>query len=604
MSHSQQHSLDSLIQTSLPTIRRTGQNPLLSLSIARRLILGFMLPALIAALASGIIGVQSAQLLDNESSFYQGLFKDYASLVNGDSYLQLMNTKLHGMLTTAATPSGSTTLKTDQASLQSLAMRYDSTLRDYARTGLIDEHPDQVALFSQGGQGDQIAQQRSLALSAARTWSVYHDAQDSISNALLAGDLHQAQSLSQAQGDPTLTDALSALHTLIQFDGTLVASVRTITNNEQNNLLLITGLAALTVFCTIALVGWIITNTLVPRLSALRKVVQSVEKGDVRSRVSVGGKDEISDVAYSVNGMLDTIVGLLEETRQQRDALVNASERLFSDMRVANGGDLRGSTMLSDDPITMLANAFQFTIGRFQRFVLRVQTAVEQLEVISRQEIKHTDTFEHATHSLLREPTPALATRLQTQANSSLQTPATPLPETLSQYAAGESEPASFIAQLHHVSEQLLPTTWQTIEQHVQVEQRLLKQAFQLCQQATTNIPLGGETKPVLSLHELRNLKHLLQQTGTEIHTMHQQAAQSFQGLGTAMKQLATSEQSSENASPSSIPPIRLQGLVQINERFAQDIRDLAQRLTSVTQEIRVGLAPYRLDVIEKNNRR
>ena len=97
--------------------------------------------------------------------------------------------------------------------------------------------------------------------------------------------------------------------------------------------------------------------------------------------------------------MLDTIVGLLEVTRRQRDALTNAAERLFTDVRVAGAGDLRINAAVGGDPVGMLANAFNFTIGRFRRFVLRTQASVEQLDVLARQQFERAEAFLGATRN-------------------------------------------------------------------------------------------------------------------------------------------------------------------------------------------------------------
>ncbi len=83
---------------SLPPI----SNPLINIPIAQRLVLGFLIPALIAALAAGIIGIQSTQLLNQESGFYQDLFQSYSSLTTGNDFLQLMNFKLNATLSDAA----------------------------------------------------------------------------------------------------------------------------------------------------------------------------------------------------------------------------------------------------------------------------------------------------------------------------------------------------------------------------------------------------------------------------------------------------------------------------------------------------------------------
>src|SRR5436309_716239 len=131
-------------------------------------------------------------------------------------------------------------------------------------------------------------------------------------------------------------------------------------------LLLHTKLIAAVIACLcIGLVGWFISNTIVKPLHQLRLVTQAIGAGQLDSRVMVSGRDEIADVSASVNGMLDTIVGLLQETRGQRDALTNAANHLFSYMQGVSAGELRAGATLSNDPISLLADAFNFTISRF-----------------------------------------------------------------------------------------------------------------------------------------------------------------------------------------------------------------------------------------------
>jgi methyl-accepting chemotaxis protein len=91
--------------------------------------------------------------------------------------------------------------------------------------------------------------------------------------------------------------------------------------------------------------------------------------------------------------MLETITGLIEETRGQREVLTNAAQHLFSHMRIVSARDLSVTASMVDDPIGMLANAFNFTVSRFQRFVLRMQASAKQLDVIARQELERSEIF-------------------------------------------------------------------------------------------------------------------------------------------------------------------------------------------------------------------
>src|SRR5579883_1879081 len=98
------------------------RNIFLDLRIAGRLTLGFLVAALVAALAAGIVGIQRAQSLSRQTDFYHTLLQLNTSLTSGRSFLELMNSKLHQTLDDASSPHPSQeTLNADLAALKNLA---------------------------------------------------------------------------------------------------------------------------------------------------------------------------------------------------------------------------------------------------------------------------------------------------------------------------------------------------------------------------------------------------------------------------------------------------------------------------------------------------
>jgi methyl-accepting chemotaxis protein len=379
---------------------------LFDLPISSRLTLGFILAALLATLVTGAIGFQRAQSLGKQSTFYKDLLTANTNLNTGANYLQLMNSEMHVALTdaSAAHPSQET-LSTDKKALVGLAARYDQMLTHYIGHNLVNHNSDQVALLNEAGEGTLAQQQVTLAGSAQRAWQVYKSAQSDLLKDVTTinpGSLADAQHLEQSQGEPTNADAISSLHDLIQLNNSVANSVGEAATVEEQNQFVFTIISSIITFIGIVIIGSLISNTLVRRLKELRRVTQLVEQGRLEKRVTVVGRDEIADVSASVNGMLDAIVGLIGETRNQRDALTNAAEHLFSDMRVVSAGDLRINASVSNDPIGMLANAFNFTVGRFRRFVLRTQGDAEQIDLLARREITRAESHLQAVNKILQ----------------------------------------------------------------------------------------------------------------------------------------------------------------------------------------------------------
>ena len=400
--------------TPMPRIRPTRRrrnNLLLDLPIAGRLMLGFLTAAVVAALISGGIGVVRSQSLVRQSDFYQSLLATNTSLTTGADFLQLLNIEMQQVVNNAVGPNPSQeTMTTEQNAIHGLTIRYDTLINQYVASSLLDKHPDQVNLLTEGNHASQVNQQLPLVGSTLRTWQVYQAAQGQILHSIQTGNVLAAQNFLRVQGEPTNADAQSALRALILFDQRLASSVRDAATVEEQNQVLSTNIGALITFILIAIIGWLISNTVVRRLRQLRQITQSVEQGQLNARVPVIGHDEIADVAASFNIMLETMVGLLEETRQQYAVLTNAADHLFSDMRVVSTGDLRVQATVSNDSIGVLANTFNFTVGRFRRFVLRMQGAVEQLDMISRQEFEYAENF---IQTLPKESSPDLTRQSQ-----------------------------------------------------------------------------------------------------------------------------------------------------------------------------------------------
>lgn len=545
-----------------------GYHLLLGWPIARRLVLGFLTAAVIAATVSSITGIERTNTLQNQAQFYRGLVDSNSQLTKGDGYLQLMNTSLNQALADAA-QNGISLENQNQTirNVQGLANSYDTILTSYAQHNLIDENPNQQALINEAGSSNLIIKQRTLASSALRTWQTYRDAQNGIINDLENNDLQTAQQFNASLATPTHKDALDALRTLIQSEGELADSVLSIEGIEERNQVIITLLGALIAFVAVGIVGWFISGTIVPRLQDLRNVVQLVEDGRFDARVFVLGRDEIAQVGASVNTMLNTIVGLLEEARHQRDALTSAADSLFSDMRVVGTGDLRVNAAVSSDPVGMLANAFNLTVGRFRRLVLRINTSIQQIDVMFRQEIKHA------------ENSVAVARRV-------LSSHELEIPESRGHY----SLPQQTLAHLQQVRNLMQKAANQATEAAMHSALAQIEHAYHLTQQLEAR-----------SIPEVPKIQQVLLKAGQEVHILHANVANALSLVTTIEDELATSVQESsldkrQNLLLSGSPGVSKQELARLYLEFAQEIIAATAKLRSIIQEMQVSLTTFQVE--------
>ncbi len=584
----------------VPTHRSYRRNLLLDVPIAGRLALGFILAALIAGVAAGVIGFQRSQSLTRQSDFYQTLLQTNTSLTTGANFLQLMNIEANKTLQDASVNAPSQeTLTQDQGALQGLLVRYDSTLADYTAHQLLNQHTDRVALLAEANHANQVDQQRTLVGSVLRTWKVHRVTQLRILQDISTGKLVEAQYLARYQGEPTNADAQSALRALIQFDGRLAVSIRDAANVEQQNQFIATGIAVLLACLFIGLVGWLISNTLIQRLQLLRRVSRLVEKGQLDSRVTVIGRDEIADVSLSINSMLDTIVGLLSETRRHRDALTNAAQHLFSYMQVVSASEFRANTTTNDDPISMLTDAFNFTVGRFRRFSLRTQTSAEQLEVLSRQEMEQAEMFTQVlrTYTTGLPDTEALSKapsrRLQMSATAARNTREDAVQEHVNQAHERLMEVGRNVIKTHTMT--ILGLTNQTTFALARLRQQIAPTLSLLTNQAK---------QPTRQLQELQSVEGLLQQLSIEIRIMQ---SETIRSLSEADKMLVQSLSLLKTPNKESLQPMvvattnDVQELKRSSLQFVQEITNQAKLISAIAQEIRANNTAFKVAAGEKS---
>ena len=280
-------------------------NPLIRVPIAQRIILVFLIPILIATIASGMIGSQSAQLLGQESGFYQNLFQGYLSLSTGNSDLELMNYKLNMMMGNSSGGSnmvmgnGGTNPSMANSTIgviQGLESHYDVLLSDYAKKDLLIYKPEQVQLFDSAGHLGQASQQRLLTDNAQLTWQMYQRVQDQILQYIQNNQYQDAALLNYSKGVSTFDDTLNAIGQLIQFDGRLITYVQDATNIQERDELITTAIAIALIIISIGIIGALTYVTLVNRLHQLKKVARAVQMGQTDIRAIVDGRDEITAV--------------------------------------------------------------------------------------------------------------------------------------------------------------------------------------------------------------------------------------------------------------------------------------------------------------------
>lgn len=386
--HLTQPSVSSQDGTAHQRRQGSGFHPLLKMQIAPRLALGFLIPLLIAVLALGNVGWQNQRLQARETLFYGSLIQGNILLHNAIDNFDQLRGNLLGLLSDAEKPGTSLeTLDEDGHAIAVYTGNMETALNNYRHQDLFGNYADLTDLFAQAGQSALIKQQSNDTNQVISTWHTYVATQQLILNSINHGNIQQANVVEQKLSEHEYADSVGSLLQLLQFNRGLANSLHDAIQIEQNGFLWTTLIAGLCILLGIAIVGWLVFTTLVQRLQRLGRVVDTIEKGNIDARLEVVGNDEIAGVSSSINEMLDTIVGLLEETLRQRNELANAEglkrlhQELQSKHEALNEANARLAALATTDPLTGLPN-HRTVMSRLEEEISRCQRSQETCAVL------------------------------------------------------------------------------------------------------------------------------------------------------------------------------------------------------------------------------
>jgi len=253
----------------------------------------------------------------------------------------------------------------------------------------------------------------------------------------------------------------------------------------------------------------------------------------------------------------------------------------------------------------MLGHAFNFTIGRFRRFVMRNQTTIEQLDVISQQGIENANAFLTNTRKLLPNP-----------ASLSPRSSFSGLGNTIRKgdsAALQENIPGgnvSFLNQVIGIRDQLQRFARQNVEPLGASLLDPLEQASRLCQQVMAEQLSRNAVPDRNTIQGIRLLETLIGHLGTVVQTFQKNTAQSLAEVYANINQLSITVRSAstENAqnpagAPTGLTSTQAHELARLTEGFAREVTGLAQSLRRITEEMRSSLAPFRLDTTQSSQR-
>ena len=141
---------------------------------------------------------------------------------------------------------------------------------------------------------------------------------------------------------------------------------------------LIAGVGILIVAWVVAGVSYAVRRQFQDPVKEMLGVMELVRSGEIDSRTSPDGSDELARLGGRLNEMLDSLTELVQ-TREERDALQERIQKLLTEVSTVAEGDLTVQAEVTADETGALADAFNFMTDELRKIVASIDTTTKQV---------------------------------------------------------------------------------------------------------------------------------------------------------------------------------------------------------------------------------
>ncbi|MBA2679280.1 MAG: HAMP domain-containing protein [Ktedonobacteraceae bacterium] len=358
-----------------------------NIQISRRLLLAFLLAAVIPGIVISLLGFAFIGEQNARSRAVQTNIHASKSASTMNSYLLSMNMLLNALYQKLYKNGQNSTpaqIQESTTQLQNQENNFDTAIQNFEQEYQITTAPNMRSVYStlmSNNSKTPLPDQQQDALNQVNaSWSIYKDEQVRVREAIAR----------KAPGEQVRTLLLKANTDCIQLE---IAWNRVSTISEeisegvtqvgptQTNLFVLATITAfLSTLLIVTIVGYIIYRTITQPLHQLAMLTTRIAKGEIHARADVAGNDEIYQVAASINSMLDSILSLIQETQLQRDFLKSQVEKLLCEVSGVGEGDLRVQAEVTGDALGVLADSFNYMIEELGGLIVRVKGLAAEVE--------------------------------------------------------------------------------------------------------------------------------------------------------------------------------------------------------------------------------
>ncbi len=406
-----------------------------NMPIFNRLAVVFSLLAIVPILVIILLGNFYIQSLGIRSQAVQTSFDSQNIATKEQINLQRMNALLQARFaqivarnssTLAGDPSLGASGELASSDIAALEIDFNQTLTSYQSTYEITSSNNMrvirnILISDTADHGQQVMADQQDALQAViqTDWNAYRTVQDKLLQELDSDHFTYATAYEDFYtADLDFLNLRLHWQQVVDASTTMGTAVTQVGPSLINPLILYTIGALLFTLLVIVATALLINLTIVNPLRALVALTSRISQGEYRARAEIRGRDEIYQVATAINGMLDVIVQLVQESQFLHANLQTNIEKLIHEVSGIGEGDLRKQAKVEDNEIGPLASFFNIMTEELSNLVINVKAMARGVQFSTLQVFGYIEQLLDSTEAQTQQINKA-AVEIDTMANAS-----------------------------------------------------------------------------------------------------------------------------------------------------------------------------------------
>lgn len=225
------------------------------------------------------------------------------------------------------------------------------------------------------------AQKQALDTVAQASWPNYKALLHTVLDDLAKDDTFYLDAYGHFyQADLGFLELKNLWQTVVNASTNMGTTVTQVGASLATPLILYTGTALTLTLLVIIGATFLVNRTIVNPLRQLVTLTKRVAQGDTQARAAIRGRDEIDQVAISMNGMLDNMLLLMQEAQTRHADLQAQIQRMSDEVSGVGEGNLRVRVHMASSELGLLAGSFNAMAGELSKLVVNVKLLTQRVQ--------------------------------------------------------------------------------------------------------------------------------------------------------------------------------------------------------------------------------